>query len=227
MTTATEMRATNIAIVNRAKRDMDRFTRGLDLTDPEAVRDALLRFMPTLTTRYGEIAASLAADWYDELRAEQAVAGRFSARMADPVPTAAIEEQVRFGAQHLWSATPEATFTFLAGNLQKYVLQPARDTIQQNAMRDPQAAGWHRETRAGSCKFCRMLAGRGEVYKKESADFSAHTDCNCVAVPSWDADAEEVGVKQYVASERTSAMSEKERADHTARVRAYLADVPD
>lgn len=228
MTTATEMRAANAGLVKRAKRDLARFGLGLDMSDPAAARDALLRFVPTLTSRYGEMSAALAADWYDEQRLAANVAGRFSAQMAETVATSVVEERVRFGAQHLWTPTPAQTLVFLAGMAQKYVLQPGRDTIQQNAMRDPQASGWHRETRPGACKFCRMLAGRaGDVYKKSSADFASHEDCNCVAVPSWDASAREVKAKQYVASERTSGMSEKERADHTARVRAYLAEMAD
>jgi hypothetical protein len=87
------------------------------------------------------------------------------------------------------------------------------------------ASGWHRETRPCACDFCRLLAGRGGVYKKATANFSAHGECQCVAVPSWDASAAEVEVEQYIASERTSKMSAAQRARHTARVRAFLADM--
>ena len=63
------------------------------------------------------------------------------------------------------------------------------------------------------------------MYKRETAHFASHDDCNCAAVPDWDPDSPEVDVKQYAASERTSAMSERQRADHTARVAAFLAEM--
>lgn len=220
-------RAATRGIVMATTRDLNRFWATLDLADPAGARDALLRFMPTLTTQYGEVAATVAADWYDDLRASSGAAGRFTAQMAETVPTAVVEARTRFGAQHLWTPTPEQALAFLVGAASEYVLQPGRDTIAQSSMRDPAASGWHRETRPGACKFCRMLAGRGGVYKKATANFAAHGKCHCVAVPSWDASAKEVDARQYVASERTSAMSERQRADHTARVAAFLAEMAD
>ena len=85
------------------------------------------------------------------------------------------------------------------------------------------AVGWHRETRPGACDFCRMLAGRGGVYKESTVRFAAHDDCGCVAVPSWDANAPEVDVMAYVASERTSRMSPAQRERHNQRVRDWIA----
>lgn len=222
-----EQRAATRGLVAAATRDLNRFWATLDLADPVAARNALLRFMPALTTQYGEMAATIAADWYDDLREASGAAGRFVAEAAETIPVDVVQARTRFGAQHLWTPTPEQTLAFLAGVASEYVLQPGRDTIQQSSIRDPAASGWHRETRPGACGFCRLLAGRGAVYKKETADFAAHGDCYCVAAPSWDANAPEVGVRQYVASERTSAMTEKQRADHTARVAAFLAEMAD
>lgn len=34
-----------------------------------------------------------------------------------------------------------------------------------------------------ACKFCRMLAGRGAVYRLETAGFRAHGNCGCTAEP--------------------------------------------
>lgn len=221
-------RAANRGIVATMTRDLNRFWATLDLTDPAGARDALLRFMPLLTTQYGEMAAVVAADWYDDLRASAGAAGRFAAEVAEVVPAGVVQERTRFGAQHLWTPSPEQTLAFLTSAASKYVLQPGRDTIQRSSMRDPAAAGWRRVTRAGACKFCRMLAGRGAVYKQSTAFFASHDGkCNCAAVPEWDPDAPEADVKQYVASERTSAMSEQQRADHTARVAAFLAEMAD
>jgi hypothetical protein len=47
-----------------------------------------------------------------------------------------------------------------------------------------------------------MLAGRGAVYRRDTADFAAHDHCRCGAAPSWDPSAPEVSVQQYEATER-------------------------
>lgn len=198
-----EFRAANRTLSARAERDLLAFWATLDLTKPERARDALLRFIPTLTTLYGQGAATVAADWYDELRAVERIPGRFAATVAAPFATDYVEQRVRFGAAHLFTDAPSEMLPFLDGVVQEYVLQPGRDTIQQSAKADPRAVGWHRETSPGACKFCRMLAGKGGVYHKESsATFAAHGDCNCSARPSWDADAPQVPAVAYVASTR-------------------------
>lgn len=218
------LRQANQAVETLALRALREFWASLDLNRPEAVRDALVEFLPALTGQYGEIAAVVAADWYDELREAADVRSRFSAVMASPVPAEAAVAQVRFGAQHLFTPTPQQTLTFLEGTTSKYVLQPGRDSVAESTRLDPDAAGWHRETRHNACKFCRMLAGRGGVYHKEStAKFAAHHHCHCVALPSWDPDAPQVPVSAYVASERTSRMTPAQREAHTAMVRDFLA----
>lgn len=220
---AARLRAANIALVDRVQRDLNGFWGSLDLSKPERVRDALLRFVPVLTTAYGDAAAVVAADWYDELRASEGVQGRFAALMADTFPVEYVAQRVRFGAQHLFTEQPDQTRVFLADAVQEYVLQPGRDTVARSALADPQGSGWHREVRGDGCRFCRMLAGRGGVYREATAGFASHGGCNCVAMPSWDANAPEVPVSAYVASEKTAAMTPEQHARHTARVREYLA----
>jgi len=217
----------NAGIVRLLRRDLDAFWATLDLSRPDAARDALLEFLPLLSDTYGDMAAAVAADWYDELREAAQVPGAFRAMPADLVPADVVRSRARFGAQHLWSPAPEQTLTFLASAMSKYVLQPGWDTIQGSAMRDPQASGWRRVTRPNGCRFCRMLAGRGGVYKKATAHFASHGNCNCAAVPDWDPSAPEVDVNQYVASQRTSRMSPEQRERHRARVADFLADMAD
>lgn len=95
--------------------------------------------------------------------------------------------------------------------VQKEVAAGFRDTIRENVRRDPDAVGWQRRTRgAGSCRFCRMLAAKGAIYKKATALFSAHERCHCVAQPVWDDGVgPEADVMQYVASQRSRTAAEK------------------
>lgn len=222
---AATLRRAHARIAGLAERDLDRFWATLDLSRPERARDQLLDFVPALTTVYGEAAAVVAADWYDELRAAEGVRGRFTSVMAAPFAVDAVQARVRFGAAHLFTDTPDAMKPFLSGAVQKYVLQPGRDTVAVSAVEDPVASGWQRVTQGETCRFCVGLAARGAVYRQESAAFAAHGHCDCTAVPSWDPDAPEVPVEAYVASRRTSGMSPEQKEAHTARTREWIASL--
>lgn len=219
---ATDLRKANDDIVKLAVRDLRKFWSFVDLSKPERARNALLEYVPMLVDRYGEMAATVAADWYDDLRLEADVPGLFSADMADTVSAERAASRTRYAASHLFTENPEVTLALLDGAVQKYVLEPSRGTIIRNVSRDPRATGWSRHARADGCDFCRFLAQRGAVYMKSTVQFASHDDCNCTSAPSWDPDAPEVDVKAYVASRRTSEMSPAERDAHNARARDWI-----
>lgn len=208
-------------IVAAAMRDLNRFWRTLDLSNPELARNALMEFMPTLVSEYGNAAGVAAADFYDDLRADVPTRHAFQAIIAE-ADNVATTEATRRLAGSLFDGDTAAMLNGLGAIVDKHVKQVARDTITRSSNADPDAAGWAREIRGDTCKFCRMLATRGAVYKRETADFAAHHSCDCVAVPSWDSSAPEVETRQYVASERTSTMTEEQKAHHREAVAGYL-----
>lgn len=180
-------RSRNVAITSRLSRDLARFWGGLDLSNPETARDALVEYVPRLVAQYGDLAATVAADLYDELRSAAGVRRRFSAVLARGVPDEAVVQRVRFGAQHLWTDHPEDTLKFIDGAAGKYALQAGRDTIATSSRRDPAKAKWARVAEPDACEFCLMLAGRDFAYTSEDAAAGEyHDNCQCVAVPSWD-----------------------------------------
>lgn len=211
------------AIVDAVEAELRDLFAALDLSRPEAARDALLEVVPLLVEQYGEDAAVYAAEWYDEVRAAEGVPGRFRARPAPLTGLERVEQTVRRAAGSLFSGSPELMLPAVLDKVTKYVLEPGRQTVLDSTARDPRAVGWQRVVRAGGCDFCRMLAGRGGVYKEATALFAAHGHCNCAAVPSWDPDAPEIDVRAYEASKRTSTMSPAQREAHTARVRDWIA----
>jgi hypothetical protein len=105
----------------------------------------------------------------------------------------------------------------LAEVVQLETARPYRDTILTNRRADPNSVGWRRIT-SGACRFCRMLADRGAVYREASATFAAHPNCNCTAQPVFVANdpGTEVGVIQYMASRRNKTPETRRR------VRDYL-----
>jgi len=74
----------------------------------------------------------------------------------------------------------------VAGTLGKLILNGGRRTIIDAIHADPKALGYARVTSGDPCAFCRMLAGRGPVYKTEkSANFEPHGSCGCVGEPVY------------------------------------------
>lgn len=230
-------RAANLALSGEVEADLARFWKFLDLSKPDAATNALLNYVPLLVQRYGEVAATLAADWFEELRGEAVEAGvvqavsrakSFTVVAADPVSAAVSAKAVKSAAGYLWTPDPERALVAVTRTSQRHVLQAGRDTITQNAGRDRTARGWKRYVRSGGCKFCQMLAGKGGVFTERSSHFAAHDDCNCVSAPVWDPNAPKVDVAAaFVASAKTEGMSDKEREKFRARVRGYLADMPE
>lgn len=216
------LRAAQVTLRRLLVAEFEQFFGALDLTKPEAAREALLAYTPALVDRYGVAAASVAAEWYDELRAAEGIPGRFRAAAIVPDESVAIRETVRRAAGHLFTDNPNLTLLGISSKAGKYALDGSRATVTTSSIRDPRSSGWQRVTRAGACRFCRMLAGRGGVYREASADFASHDDCNCAAQPSWDAEAPEVDVKLYEASKRTSTMSPEQRERHREAVHEAL-----
>lgn len=204
------------------ERDLAAFFGALNLSRPEVARDALMEFVPALVERYGSAAAAMAAEWYDEYRAEAGVRGRFRALPITPDESAATLGTVRRAAGHLFTDDPTAALLAISAKAAKYALAAARRTVTASSIADPASGGWQRVTRPGSCRFCLMLAGRGAVYRRETADFASHDDCNCAAKPSWDKNAPEVDVRLYEASKRTSNMSPEQHERHTQAIREVL-----
>jgi len=183
-------RLANADLSERVRLELDGFFHSLDLTKPELARDALLEFMPILTDQYGAVAATMAAEWYEELRANSGASGRFRAVAAPGVPAEAVEAKVRFLAGHLWTPDPLAMLGGLLVAADKYVKQPSRDTMASNARRE--GVRFARvPTGAKTCAFCLMLASRDAVYasKKSAGDLGSghgdgyHGDCDCLVTP--------------------------------------------
>ena len=180
-----EYRLANEELSRLVKRDMSAFFGSLNLNRPEAARNALLEFLPMLTAQYGDVAASLAAEFYEEMRAAAGARGAFTALGAVSVPAGAVEAKVRFLAAHLWTPSPHDMLGGLLVAADKYAKQPGRDTIASNAKRE--GVRWARvPTGSKTCSWCLTLASRDAVYRSKSSaggdGHRYHGDCNCQAV---------------------------------------------
>jgi hypothetical protein len=186
------------------------------------VRADLLEGVPEVVAYFSEGSAALAADFYDD---EREAAGARGLYLAEPVivdRAEKIRNAVAWAAAPLLEPSGDATpQQRLAEIVQYETARPYRDTITANRQRDPEAVGWRRLA-SGGCKFCQMLAGRGAVYRQDTARFASHTNCHCTAQPVFKSNdtGEEADVLQYVASKRNRTASERRQ------LREYLNDAP-
>lgn len=181
--------AANRAVVTLVRRDLGAFFASLNLSRPEAARDALVGFLPRLVQTYGDVAATVAAEWYETVRARQ-VGGSFTARLASPAPAEQSAKGARYASRHLFTDDPAQTLGVLSGAVQRYVLGPSRETVAVNAQRD-RARFARVPVGAKTCAFCSMMSSRGFVYttREAAGAFSDwHDDCDCQVVVEWDAD---------------------------------------
>ena len=179
----------NNGIADLVERDLMAFLGSLDISRPTAVKAALFEFVPELVTQYGDIAATVAADWYEELRADEGVRGRFRAPLAPSVPVEQVNGRLGFvtrSAGPLFAGDAAALAGFLGLMANEYALQPGRDTVIESARKDN--AAFARVPEPGACKFCLMLASRGFVYSKSTVGDSKkfHGKCRCNPMPVWD-----------------------------------------
>ncbi len=218
MPTAEEARQGLVLLTGRAVAD----AQSLVTSSADATRDALLAAVPEVVSYYSDGSSALAADHYDDLR-EAASPPRLY--VAEPIVNLR-EEKIRTGV--LWSVQPlyqpeqdlELALSRIGEVVQYETARPFRETITGNAQRDPDARGWQRIA-AGGCKFCKMLAGRGAVYRAGTARFASHPHCHCTAAPVFEGQAgPDASVMQYVASKRKRSPRERQA------LRDYLAALP-
>lgn len=204
-----------------ALRDLEVLSR--DASTGREMRELLADLLPGLVSLYGAAAASLAADWYEEVRESQEVRGFFRAIPA-VLPdqdrtlslagwaTATALDNAREGVGS-FTEDRAVIITKTSGGLQRIIVDAARETVMGSSVQDPSAAGWQR-IGSGECGFCTVLIRRGAVYSERSAQFASHDHCKCAAVPSFGGEA--LPVNDYVPTSRR--VSDADRA----RTRAYI-----
>src|SRR5690625_753814 len=116
-------------IVDFALDDLRRLFAGFDLSSPSLVNEALLEVVPQLVREYGDLAATAAAEWYEEVRDAP---GTFYARLGREASEEAVDGAVRYAARHLYTDDPVATLGVLRGSIQRHIAYSGRDTISRS-----------------------------------------------------------------------------------------------
>jgi hypothetical protein len=182
-------------VATLAQRDLREAWKSVDLNDPVAVKTVMAELLPALVQTYGPMAAVVAADFYDELRADSDIpTERYRARASTNVNVEQVAKSAEWAVQPLFDGDTVGALDRLDGSLQRHVEQVGRDTILDNAERDPSRPGWARMPVGETCRWCRMLASRGAAYtSRDKALYRAdgakyHDECDCQAVVVWNDD---------------------------------------
>jgi hypothetical protein len=157
--------------------------RSFDFSDAKRVQDALTDELPGIIATHHGVAATVAADWYDLMRLESDVPGRFDAVVAEPPSLGRAVALAGWAVGPLFGAEPNPTIALskLSGGLQRTVVNGARETITASSVADPRRPGWTR-VGSGRCDYCRERIG---LHIRSSEIFESHDACGCVAVPAF------------------------------------------
>lgn len=203
--------AINAGIVTLAAGQTSGLWPQVDWSSPAAAT-AVRTIYGAIVGQFGQSAAAVSAQFYDEQRSAATVPGQYTAVMAGPLPDKMLDKIVTsafLGAPeptdhgHVEEQTVETSSELpvdqrvparLDGALQRLVLQPGRETVAENAGKDPIRPRYIRVPQSENpCAFCVMMASR-QITAKFSGYASAaraggtdatkyHKHCECVAVP--------------------------------------------
>ena len=172
-------------------------------------REAAKLIMEGFVQGYDDVAAELAAQWYDH-RAEQGGVALDQAVTMTTYRTDTVDAVARYQAKKL-AKGGDAAFARACGEFARDdAFRSLNETISANVGRDKEKGVRFARVPTGfeTCTFCLMLASRGAVYhtRKTAGEFKHfHRRCDCKIVPGFedDPDAELVeGVRPKELRER-------------------------
>lgn len=189
MATAAQVRAfqRGLEVIENAMRaDLAQIWEKVSVAEPDVASRLLQEVLPELIDRYGTMAGSMAADWYEELTGHEALVPNLYA-------TEAWRASIRWALSPMLA--PEgggqsagSAFDRLSASLVRHMRQYARSTVNESVRRSGGKVSYARMVMgATTCDFCLMLASRGPVYgSAETAGGEGnkyHDHCDCIPVP--------------------------------------------
>ena len=161
---------------------------------PAAVRDFAIEKVNEAVLSYGDGAASLAADLYEQM-AEAAGAKVRGAALDTSDVSGYIDREVRYQMGKFLAGDLKGFSDACGSKASDQVSRRANQTMRINAKRD--GLRFARVPMGGeTCTFCAMLASRGFVYRSAKTAGEGnhyHKHCRCKVIPGFDG----MGVEGY------------------------------
>ena len=176
-------------VSEQARRKLADALSQIDYTqDVATIRNAVIAVMQPACGASTQVAAQLAADFYDGLRVRFGVVDDFEAEPQSLRIPDATDGAVRAFAQDLVEEKPLGDFIGKCVDRIDYeTRRAANECVAYNAKKDPKKPKWARvPAGAETCMWCIMLASRGFAYLSEESASHSHAHCDCRIVPSWD-----------------------------------------
>ncbi len=155
--------------------------------DPARAAALTVEFVPDVVAAYGDVAAAVAADFYDEMRTAAGVRGGFRAMLAATPPVEQIRASTRWAMGPLFDGARQDALSRATQVVDRLTLQAGRDTVANATRNDPAKPRYARVPQGVTCAWCLMLASRGGVYLTEATAAAGwHSDCDCTPTPIYD-----------------------------------------
>jgi len=201
LTVATAARAAQLVIRARMMRDAAKLWPVLDPKRLDQTFPSWLRAMMALIGNYHGQSSQAAGAFYRAARAEatQSPAPGSLIRIAPAPAEQWMSRALGYAGPGMLerdTARPGTALTTTLGTSSRIVLDGGRSTVLATVKADPVAVGYFRVTDGDPCAFCALLAGRGIVYKADTANFQSHNDCGCYGAPAFDRDQELPAISQ-------------------------------
>lgn len=165
-------------------------------TDDGALRQ-YLGSVSAVTREFSSASISLSADYYEAMREQADVSGRFTPPVNEPWTTDSVEAYLKASTDRLLKTLDDPAAALEAqieSEASRIMLNAGRYELIGATHADEKARGWVRVARPGACAFCRLLATRKPYKSEQGATFKAHTrfngkggDCRCVVEPVFGA----------------------------------------
>lgn len=150
---------------------------------PERVAAQLRATTPAVVGQYGEIAGTMAADWYEQTRP----APGFLAQTASPSIAESTSGMLGWALLPLFAPDSDGSvIERLVGGVQRLVSLFDRDTINLNTVRDPLAEHAKRIALPGACAFCAYMSTFTDNTDEDTKKY--HDHCHCIPATKWKGD---------------------------------------
>ncbi|MCQ9367347.1 hypothetical protein NQ036_03680 [Brevibacterium sp. 91QC2O2] len=165
------------AVTDQVQQELARIWAKLD-ADPLRARQQLEEIFPALLEKFGDVAATAAAEWFEERTGQRAV-------LADPIPADQANSSLRWAMGPAFDGDWDTALANLASVADRLVRAQGKDTVQTSAQRRKVRFARVPAGRT-TCSFCTMLASRGFVYTDRNTAGGLnryHAHCDCQIVP--------------------------------------------
>lgn len=168
-----------------ARRELLEFIGYVGFNDYSTLRDSLLEGFPALVAKYGDRAAQVAIEFYQEQRAASGVEEPYTPTLVAQPDAKVARADVRRSMGSLYDgAGHDAFMSTMAGYMTKRVMGQADEQLWDAMERDMVRGKACLVPHAGACGWCVLIASRGWDLDRRIENMR-HDNCKCTLVIDW------------------------------------------